>query len=95
MLFAPNGFGKFLGFTVLQFVLVGGNSLHLAWRLVFGQVELFFNLVLSADQMLITLFVLELGADFRFQFLRSFVCIGDVGFQPGGALLEALDRGFE
>src|SRR2546427_9982877 len=45
--------------------------------------------------MLVTLFVFKRSTDFRFQFLPAFIGITNVGFQLGGTLLEALERGFK
>ena len=86
-----NALGDILGFAVLRFVVLPGDGVNLAGSLVPGQVELFLDFTLAAAQPLVALLVLEGGADLGFEFLASFMRIGDVVFEPGGALLEALD----
>jgi hypothetical protein len=61
--------------------LVRRRGFHLAGGLVLREVELFFNLTLSAGQFLVTLLALELRSDPAFEFDRALLRIGDGGFK--------------
>ena len=93
--FVANGFRDILGFGILRFVVVPRNGIHLAGGLVLGEVELFLDFALAAAQISVTLLMLERSANFGFEFLAPLVGIGDVGFQLGGTLLEALNGRFQ
>ena len=56
--------GLFLGVLLRRFI--GRISIHLAGRLILGELELFFDLALATGQLLITLLTLKVRADFGF-----------------------------
>src|SRR5690242_16114548 len=84
-----------LGLGILRRGVLRRIRIDLARRLVLREVELFLDLTLALAQELKTLLMLEGSADLGFEFLAALVSICDVGLQPGGTLLEALDRGFQ
>jgi hypothetical protein len=87
------GFGLFFGIALL--VRIRRLCINLTWRLVFGQVEFFLNLALTAGQFLVTLLTLEVRAHFGLQFFRPLAGIGNVVFKFGRTFLETLDVCFE
>ena len=91
----PDGFGTIFRFATLQFVLIGRIRLDLAWRLVFGKVEFFLDLALTAGQFLVAFLALEVRPDFGFQFFRPFVGVGNIVFEFGRTFLETLDVRFK
>ena len=92
--FVANGLRDILDFGILLLDWVSRISLDLTRSLILGEVQIFLDFALAAAQLLVAILMLEGSADIGFEFLTPLVDIGDVGFQLGGALLEALNGGF-
>ena len=96
---SPGGFG-FDGFSIIGLLTLDDglgvfSGFKLVGSLILGEVKLILNFRLASGQVVIAFLLLEGCADLGFQFNRALLRILDVGFQPRGAFLETLHRGFK